>query len=198
MRGNQAQPDARHLPEKARPDKQSEIPAAQQELEDRQANVTVPHPGGRELRALGGRCRVPCGRLECHVMAPEIRMPKTYTVRSSSNSASTELRRRNTDAIAAENRAMALSGIKCRSTNCFTTNACADAPQAPLQSRTVAPRGSGRELPRPAGTARLHCRPAPSFQRREHQQRQPGQQRDDDDALAHQPQRIVGQMRPTQ
>ena len=37
-----------------------------------------------------------------------------------------------------------------------------------------------------------------SFQGREHQERQPGKQRDDDDALAHQHQRIVGQMRPAQ
>ena len=37
-----------------------------------------------------------------------------------------------------------------------------------------------------------------SFQSREHQERQPGEQRDDDDALAHQLQRIAGQMRPAQ
>ena len=71
MRGNQAQLDARHLPEKARPDEQPKIPAAQQELEDRQAHVAIPHPGERELRALGGRCRVPGGRVERHVVAPD-------------------------------------------------------------------------------------------------------------------------------
>ena len=37
-----------------------------------------------------------------------------------------------------------------------------------------------------------------SFQGREQQQRQPGQQRDDDDALARQFQRVVSQMRPKQ
>ncbi len=39
MGGDQAQLDARHLPEKAHPDEQPEIPAQQQELEDRQAHV---------------------------------------------------------------------------------------------------------------------------------------------------------------
>jgi len=37
-----------------------------------------------------------------------------------------------------------------------------------------------------------------SLQGRKHQERQPGQQRDDEDALTHQQQRIVGQVRPTQ
>ena len=38
----------------------------------------------------------------------------------------------------------------------------------------------------------------PSFHCREHQERQPGKQRDDDDSLAHHQQRIVGQVRPAQ
>ena len=37
-----------------------------------------------------------------------------------------------------------------------------------------------------------------SFQNRERQERRPGKQRDDDDALVHQHQRIIGQVRPTQ
>jgi hypothetical protein len=37
-----------------------------------------------------------------------------------------------------------------------------------------------------------------SLQGRQHQERQPGQQRDDEDALAHQQQRVVGQVRPAQ
>ena len=36
------------------------------------------------------------------------------------------------------------------------------------------------------------------LQGREHQERQPGKQRDDEDALTHQQQRIVGQVRPAQ
>ncbi len=40
--------------------------------------------------------------------------------------------------------------------------------------------------------------PQVSFQRREQQKRQPGKQRDNDDALAHHHQRIVGQVRPAQ
>ena len=50
-----------------------------------------------------------------------IRMPTPYTKAISSTSASTELRSRNADAMAASNRAMALSGIRWRSRNCCTS-----------------------------------------------------------------------------
>ena len=46
------------------------------------------------------------------------RMPTPYTKAISSTSASTELRSRNAEAIAASNRGMALSGISLRSRNC--------------------------------------------------------------------------------
>ena len=45
MGGHQAQLDARHLPEKPRPDEHAGSTSAQQELEHRQADVAVPDSG---------------------------------------------------------------------------------------------------------------------------------------------------------
>jgi hypothetical protein len=47
MGGDQAQVDARNLPEKAHPDKDPKVPTHQQELVDRQAYIAIPHPGKR-------------------------------------------------------------------------------------------------------------------------------------------------------
>ena len=51
VRRNQVQIDARHLPQKAHPDEQSEIPSEQYKLENRQAHKPIPHAGKREFRA---------------------------------------------------------------------------------------------------------------------------------------------------
>src|SRR5262249_13882810 len=70
MRRHQTQVNARHLPEEPRPNKHPEIPAEQQELKNRQAQVAKPDPRERELRTLSRWCRVPCGRLDCNVVTP--------------------------------------------------------------------------------------------------------------------------------
>jgi hypothetical protein len=72
-----------------------------------------------ELRRVGGRCRVPRGGVDRGILyrRQTIRIPTPYTTAISSNSASTELRSRNADAMAASN-IIASSGIRFRSKNC--------------------------------------------------------------------------------
>ena len=128
-----------------------------------------------------------------------IRTPTPYTKAISSTSASTELRSRIADAMAASNRVMALSGIRLRSRNCFTSG-----PHAPVHHKLGNDQQGHRQQ---EANVNFHVHqegygrtPAQhlSFQSREHQERQPGKQRDDDDASAHQHQRIVGQVRAAQ
>ena len=199
MRRNQAQLDARHLPEKARPDEQSKIPAAQQELEDRQAHVAVPHSGERELRALGGRRRVPRGRVERHVLAPDDQDADPIHEGDQQH--------------LGEHR---VAQPECRCDGRLEPRHGVLGNQVAfeelLQQGTHAPvhheLGNDQQGQRhQEADVNFHIQQKRygraaaqqvSFQSREHQERQPGEQRDDDDALAHQHQRIVGQVRPAQ
>ncbi len=71
VRRHQVQSDPRHLPEQPRPDEDPVVPAAQQELEQRQADVAVPRAGEREAQPVRRGGRVPRGRIERHVLTPD-------------------------------------------------------------------------------------------------------------------------------
>ena len=70
VRRHQGELDARHLPQEADPDGQPEVPAAQQELENRQADEPIPQPRERRLLAARRPGGVPGVRIERHVVAP--------------------------------------------------------------------------------------------------------------------------------
>ena len=161
MRGNQAQLDAGHLPEKAHPDEQSEIPAAQQELEDRQAHVAIPHPGERKLRAVSRRRRVPGGRVERHVLAPDDQDTDAIHEGDQQHLGEhriAEPKRRRDGGI--ESRHGAFGNQMAFQEYLHHGTQCAGAPPARQRSAGAAPPGSGRELPGPAGTVRSPSRPA--------------------------------------
>ena len=200
MGGDQAQLDARHLPEKAHPDEQPEIPAQQQELEDRQAHIDIPHPGEARVsspRRTASRTTWPCR--EPRSGARMIRMPTPYTKAISSTSASTELRSRNADAMARiEPRQGALGD------QIAVQELLHHRPHAPVHHQL----GNDQQRQRHQEAdmyfhvqQERHGR-APAqqlpFQSREQQQRQPGEQRDDEDALAQQLSASSGQVRPAQ
>jgi len=164
MGGDQAQLDARHLPEKNAPDKKPEIPAHQKKLENRQAHIANHVPASESFRAFDGRCRVPGGGIECHVLAPDDQYADAIHEAISSTSASTELRNRKAEAMAAWKRVMALSGINSRSRNCFTTRRVRRWTTSSAAINRGTATGNGRELPRRAGKARPHSRQQMSFQ----------------------------------
>ena len=117
----------------------------------------------------------------------------------SSTSASTELRSRSAEAIAASNCGMRTVGDQFAFQELLREGTYAAVHgelgndqqgqdhQEPGMNLHILQEGDGHA-------------PAPQvpFQSTEHQERQPGQQRHNHDALAHQPQRIVRQVRPAQ
>ena len=171
----------------------------QQELEDRQAHIAVPHPGQRELRALGRRRRVPCGRVERHVMAPDDQDADAIHEGDEQH--------------LGEHR---VAQPKCRRDGGIEPRHGAFGDQIAFQEllhhETHAPvhdklgndqqghRHQEADVNFQVQQERHGRAPAQQlpFQSGEHQERQPGKQRDDDNTPPHQPQRIVGQMRPTQ
>ena len=71
MHRHEAQFDARHLPEETRPDEQPEIPAQEQELEDRQAHAAQPPAGQRRLQFSTCARAMPAHHVEREMGAPD-------------------------------------------------------------------------------------------------------------------------------
>ena len=196
MGGNQAQLDAGYLPEEARPDEQSKIPAQQQELEDRHTHVGEPHAGERELRTRGGRGRIPRRRVERDVLAPDDQDADAIDEGDQQH--------------LGEHRIAQPEG---RGDGCLKTRhgvrgnhvsfkeLLQQGPHAPVHHQFGDDQQRQRHQEADVGfdvEQERHARaaaPQVSFQPREQQQRQPSQQRNDDDALAHHHQRVIGQVR---
>ena len=126
------------------------------------------------------------------------RTPTAYTKTIRTTSASTELRSRNADAMALRigsrrfRESNAAPGIRSR------RRACAGAPRARGDQERQCYEETHVNL---EVQQKRDGRPSAqrlSFQSREHQERQPRNQRNDDDALPYEHQRVVGEVRPTQ
>jgi hypothetical protein len=71
MRRNDLQIQPRHLPQEAEPDQQPEIPAQENELEERNADERIPVAGQRQLQPAVLDCAVPRCGAQCNLAAPQ-------------------------------------------------------------------------------------------------------------------------------
>jgi hypothetical protein len=71
VRGHEAQLAPRHLPEEAYPHDEPEIPAKQEELEQREAHIGKPPPGRGEPAAVAGPC-IPGRHIQGGELGPDI------------------------------------------------------------------------------------------------------------------------------
>ena len=171
----------------------------QQELEDRHAHVAIPHSGERELRAFGGGRRVPRGRVECHVVAPDDQDADPIHEGDEQHLGEhrvTQSKRGGHGGLESRDRVLwnqpSFQELLQQGTHAPVHHELGNDQQRQRHQEAdvhfhVQQKGHDR-------TATQHL----SLQSREQQKRQPGQQRDHDDALAHQQQRVVGEVCPAQ
>ncbi len=197
VRRHELQLDARHLPQEARPDEQPEIPAQEQELEQRQAHAAQPPTGQRRLQFPIRRHAVPGRHVERHLRPPDEPHPDDVDERDQQH-----LRR---DRIAQAHR-RGDGRVELRPRRVRDQAALQELPhhrahplvhdqfrhdqqrQRQQQAHVHLHVVEERQLDAPA--------PGVSLRDRQGQQRHPGQQRQHDDAAAQQLQRVSGQTRP--
>ena len=157
-----------------------------QELVDRQAHVAKPHPAERELQALDGRHRVPRSCGERRVLAPD--KQNTDDIDESDQQHLGEHRvaqpkRRRDGGIkpcqGALGNQIAVEELPHHKTHALVHHKLRRDEQRHHHQKTDMNFHVQQERYGRAPAQRV------SFQSREHQERQPGEQRDDDDALAH-------------